>query len=159
MSENIPNESAFKSALKKAKKSKLWRGTIEERKQKFIALHSELNAIYGRDIKLEFIDVSANYDTVSGASGASGYIAPINTLFIVHKLSVITFIQLWIRALGVDTVSSVSLSEDIFKEIFPLSARKLVNINGLFIKASDASDNDPNNDNLSDASGDIPRSD
>lgn len=168
MSENnIPNESAFKNAFKEAKKTKLWCGTIEEREQKFIALHDKLNAIYGKNIPLYFENVNERYEHVQGASGASGYnprlvppeplqalgLPVIEERMVIRcKMSVITFMQLWLRALGIDQISAVEISAELFREVFPVSARNIVMINGLQVKTTDAN-NDPNNDPLTDGSG------
>lgn len=156
--DKIPNEKEMKAILRELKKSGAWRGTVDERKQKFIDTHSKLNALYGKNIKLEFIDISAQWDNVSGASGNSAYIPPLNTLFMVRKLSVVTFIQMWLRALGIDPCTASEHSERLFKELFPLSASKLVNVNGILIKVEPQS-NDPNSDPIGDGTnGDIPPS-
>ena len=53
--------------------------------------------------------------------------------------------QLWLRAIGVDPLDAITLSKEVFSEIFPVSARKLLNVDGLYVKA-DPNTNDPNND-------------
>jgi len=143
--QNIEKEASFKEALKKLKQSKAWRGTIDERINKFRALHNDLNAIYGLDIKLEFIDVSEQFNGTQGASCLSGYNSQTKTIYIVCKLSVITFIQMWLKVLEYDPIFIIDKSNELFKEIFPVSARNIVNINGLLVKTTDHS-NDPNND-------------
>jgi len=141
----IRNKKEFRLAFQKLKRSKAWRGTIDERKQKFINCHMELNSIYGRDINLEFNGISEEYNNINGASALSGYYPSDNTIVLSCKLSVITFMQLWLRAIGVDPLDAITLSKEVFSEIFPVSARKLLNVDGLYVKA-DPNTNDPNND-------------
>jgi len=153
MQNEIPNLDAFKNAFKELKKSKAWRGSIDERKAKFKTAHDTLNQTYGRDLKLLFVDVSAEFDAVQGASGFSGYSEQLNAIVIVHKLSVITFMQLWLIALGIEQISAVEFSKNLFNEIFPRSAKNLVMINGLLVKADASANNDASNDNINDLNG------
>lgn len=158
----IENEIEFMQTIRELKKTKVWRGTIDERKQKFIETHAKLNALYGKNIRLEFIEVSALNDNIQGASGRSFYSPLFNAIIIHKKLSVITFIFLWLRALDQDSDPREQLetANNIFKEVFPVSAKKLIVINNLSVQASET-ENDPNNDpmfNGNDSGTDVPPS-
>lgn len=171
MSENVPNENAFKDAFRKLKIARAWRGTIDERKQKFQSVHDALNTAYNKNIKLVFEEVSAQFDKVQGASGESAYIPRLvpprelssligvtlptieEQIVLKRKLSVITFMQLWLRALGIDPFDAIAISKRIFTEIFPVSARKLVEINHLLVQQNATQDNDPQNDPINNNNG------
>ncbi len=131
--------------LKEFKRTKVWRGSIDERKQKFMACHGNLNQLYGRNIKLVFKEVTPENERISCISGLSAYSEEFDTMVLFGKLSVITFIQLWGRAIGITPVDSIQWSKEIFDRVFPVSSRNIVTINGLMVKTNDV-DNDPSND-------------
>lgn len=163
--QNIENfEAGIKSTLKELRKSKPWRGTIDERKIKFETTHKKLCEITGVNVRLMWGTITEESDKTPGASGNSGCgINPLNgehCIRITGRLSVITFIQLWGCVLGMDHISVISWSKDIFAEIFPKSAKGLVVVSGLMIKESEIPEgqNDANNDPMF-TDGDNPPSD
>ena len=122
--------------LKKWRDMKVWRGSIEERKEKFRWLHEQLKQIYNvpEDLSLEFGEITGK----PGSSGASYYDPVSHTIYLTGRLSVITYLHEFAHALGFNQEYAVKWSMGLFKLIFPKSYSRLVNIgNGLVVSSRD----------------------
>ncbi|MCZ7635725.1 MAG: hypothetical protein M5U12_06585 [Verrucomicrobia bacterium] len=82
------------AALREFRHSRPWRGTVQERKEKFQILHAALCRIYERQVELHF-DVDEP-ETPVGNGWAAGDRTQIG---LVGKLSVVTFLHEWAHVL------------------------------------------------------------
>jgi len=125
----------------------LWRGSVEERKDKFQLMHDLLNRFYGRNVVLKF-QVTEESDKIPGSSGSSCFIHPDHPMeqsedgIIVMKgrLSVITFLHEWGHAIGCDQQGAQNYSMGLFKIAFPNSYGNLSNHDGLMIRSNEVFD-------------------
>ena len=103
------------TAVRRAARTKLWQGTVEERKSKFQALHADLCRVYGKTTKLEF-------GALDGSdSGASHYCPATDTITLCGRLSVITALHEFSHCLGRDEFGAVKWSVGLFARCFPKS--------------------------------------
>lgn len=112
-----------RNSLRAFKTSHPWRGTVEERKDKFRQLHDDLNGIYGRNVKLHF-GVSEDVSRWT-YSGESFYRRSEDSITLKGKLSVITFLHEWGHALGMGEIEAQQYATGHFKEVFPDEWSKL----------------------------------
>lgn len=126
--------------LNEWKTQHVWKGTIEERKEKFRWIHEHMKILFDKpDLTLEFADITEESDAMDGASGQS-YYAPMQDLIcIVGKLSVITLLHEWGHALGKENVQEWAFLH--FKQAFPKSASRLVQLDNLYIKGDNRNTN------------------
>jgi len=108
---------------------KIFKGSIEERKQKFIWLLEQLNRIYNKKTKLEFKDVERNDTSVY-----SFYLPKEDKIVLVGKLSLITFLHEYAHALGKDEYGACKWSINLFKRTFPKSFEKLNQVGHTLVK-------------------------
>ena len=103
------------AADRRAARSKLWRGSIQERKAKFQSLHDDLCRVYGKTTKLE-------YGILDGScSGSSHYRPSTDTITLSGRLSVVTFLHEFAHALGRDEFGACRWSINLFRRSFPRS--------------------------------------
>jgi hypothetical protein len=101
-------------AVKAFARSKPWRGTVEERKVKFLALHDSLCDVYGIAPSLAFCQI----DQQAG----NGFYQPLtNAIGLVGKLSVVTFLHEFAHARGMDERQACGWSINLFARCFPRS--------------------------------------
>lgn len=147
--------------------SKIWRPkektteALEERKAKFVYCHEMLNRYYQKNVKLVF-KVTPETDAIPGSSGRSGYSLEQDTIYIIGRLSAITFLHEWAHALGMNQEQANEYSLGLFKIGFPNSHANLKKIPGspLVVGGSDEvpvpegigefDSPDPENDNVDD---------
>jgi len=108
---------------------KIFRGSIEERKQKFLWLLEQLNRIYNKKTKLEFKDVERNDTSVY-----SFYLPKEDKIVLVGKLSLITFLHEYAHALGKDEYGACKWSINLFKRTFPRLFEKLNQVGHTLVK-------------------------
>jgi hypothetical protein len=100
--------------------SKPYRGTIDERQQKFIALHRGLSALYAKSTTLTFGKLD---DTDSGSS----HYSPVSDeITLIGKLSVVTYLHEFAHCLGRDERQAVRWSANLFRHCFPRSFARCV---------------------------------
>ena len=100
--------------------SKPWRGSFEERQSKFRQLHADFCRIYGVNPTLQ---IEGNG---TGDSGASSYCPIKNTITLVGRLSVITFLHEWGHVLnGADEFAACRWSLRLFQRCFSKSFNRL----------------------------------
>ena len=107
-------------AVRQFARSKPWRGTEEERKAKFKALHDELCRIYGKHTTLTFGVLDG------GCSGLSHYAVLLDEIVLVGKLSVVTYLHEFAHCLGRDERGAVRWSVSLFRRCFPRSFARCV---------------------------------
>ena len=102
-------------AVRRFARGKPYRGTLAERKEKFVALHDDLCRVYGKRTQLVFGDLDG------GDSGSSCYRSKTDEIVLRGKLSVVTILHEFAHALGRDERGAVRWSVNLFRECFPLS--------------------------------------
>jgi hypothetical protein len=100
-------------AIKRFRRSKAWRGTIEERLEKFRTLNRELAAAYGiREPVFRF----------SAAPWSNGYYDPAeHAIGLIGSLSVVTFLHEFGHARGFGERGACRFSINLFRRLFPRS--------------------------------------
>jgi hypothetical protein len=102
--------------------SKPYRGSLDERMQKFTAFHAALCGIYGKQTLLEFGELDG------GDSGSSYYRPATDTIVLNGKLSVVTFMHEFAHALDRDERGAVRWSLNLFRVCFPRSFSRCVGV-------------------------------
>jgi len=97
--------------------------TIEDRKRKMSNFHNELCRIYNKSTTLHFYDIKLGAGNM--ASGRSHYNVLTDTITIVNKLSVITYLHEFAHALGKNEYGAVRWSCSLFQQAFPEKWKKL----------------------------------
>lgn len=115
----VDDQRRFPAAVLRATRafarSKPWRGTIPERKEKFQAAAESLGKACGiTPPSLLFGNVEA--DRCSGASALRG-----DTITLRGRLSVVTLLNLMAAAKGLDGAERFGWSLSLFKRCFPIS--------------------------------------
>jgi hypothetical protein len=95
------------------KRTRPWRGSLEERKAKFGQLHQTLCQIYAKSTALVF-EVSN-----SESSGNSHFIPAEDKITLVGKLSFVTYLHEFAHALGKDERGACLWSVNLFVKCFP----------------------------------------
>ncbi len=107
---------AAKTALKKFRASKPWRGTFEERWEKFMTLRQKLSEACDVAPILEF---HGNEQLDRPGNGA--WLGRRNTIVLTGKLSVVTFLMCFAGALGMTRDDALGWAQGIFRHYFPRS--------------------------------------
>jgi hypothetical protein len=102
-------------AVMRFARSKPFRGTQDERKRKYAAVHEELCAVYCKRTLLVF------YVLDGGDSGASHYRPTDDMIVLCGRLSVVTYLHEFAHALGRDERQAVRWSVNLFRRCFPRS--------------------------------------
>ena len=92
-----------------------WRGTLEQRMEKFRMLHVELCAVYGKTTVVTFRTMDG------GCSGSSHYDPRGGEMVLTGRLSVVTFLHEFAHALGRDERGACRWSLNLFRRCFPRS--------------------------------------
>ena len=105
-------------AVKRFRRSKAWRGSVQSRKRKFRKLHRELCEVYRLDVGLRM-----SVGDVTRTSGSSHYSidGPRPKITLVGKLSVVTYLHEFGHALGCDERRACDWSINLFRRCFPRS--------------------------------------
>ena len=101
-------------AVRRFKASKPYRGSLDERKLKFAALHQDLCGIFAKTTILTF-------GVIDGSdSGSSSYCPGTDSITLKGKLSVVTYLHEFAHALGRDERGACKWSVNLFKRTFPV---------------------------------------
>ena len=96
--------------------SRPWRGSIDERKDKFQQLHGDLCRVYGKQTTLRFGPIDGN------CSGSSYYSPALDMIELKGTLSVVTYLHEFAHAIGtIDEYSACRWSLNLFRQFFPRS--------------------------------------
>jgi hypothetical protein len=110
------NRAAY-AVVRAFRRSKAWQGTYEERLVKFTALAAGLSDAYGLDpVRIVFHGVE-NRDR----PGDGLFHSEEDTIHLIGKLSVVTFLHCFGRARGQTKGEAFAWSLSIFKKMFPVS--------------------------------------
>lgn len=112
--------------LKEFKEANPWRGTIDERKEKFRVAFRKMRELYGIGrSRLTF--AVPNRVSQWRASGWSSYNRSTGRITLRGRLSVITFLHEFGHALGKGEKGAVKFSLNLFEKVFPEQWEKLQN--------------------------------
>lgn len=108
------------AAVKGLARAKPWRGSVEERKEKFLALARELAEAGGFTLPaITFGNVEANT-----CSGTSCYIRREHRVLLTGRLSVVTLLRMLAYASGMHDPKATKWTINIFRRCFPISFRR-----------------------------------
>lgn len=113
-----------KAAVKAFRDAKPWRGTFEERHEKFHAFATAFAEAVGLQCEYVF----AGEET---GNGQGGYVARENKIVLSGKLSVVTVLFCFGLAVGLGRLEALKWAKGIFKHYFPRSFAGCVEVNGL----------------------------
>lgn len=108
------------NAIRQFRRSKPWRGTLEERIEKFKTLHIALCAASGIEPPPELICLHIDQIPAHEA-GDGAFISSQNRIVLVGRLSVTTYLYAFARARGRDPREALSWAFSIFARSFPRS--------------------------------------
>jgi hypothetical protein len=108
-------------AVRRFAESHPWRGSLEERKVKFLVLNRALAKAYGvEEPTLHFGRMDG------GSSGGSYYVPALHRITLVGRLSVVTFLHEFGHARGMGERGACRWSINIFRRCFPREYARLV---------------------------------
>jgi hypothetical protein len=128
---DVLNNPAAHAALVAFKRSKPWRGTVEERLLKFEMLSAALAGAYGLpvpEIRPCLID--------AGSAGKGGYNVEHNLIVLTGRLSVVTFLRCLARARGKTLREACAWSLNVFKHFFPVSFARCRQVGPRLVRGS-----------------------
>jgi len=118
------------AAVKAFRSAKPWCGNIEERKDKFAALHVKLCAAYDLKLELEFAE---DIDPL-GKSGLSRYHLHDGTVTLHFKLSVVTYFVAIGHARGFPYAQAFNWAIELYRKMFPHSAARHAEHDGVLVR-------------------------
>ena len=106
-----------------------WRGSLDERKEKFRGLNQSLAVAYGID------EPELEFGVIDGSSsGSSHYIPSLYRIVMVGKLSVVTYLHEFSHARGMGERGACRWSINLFRKVFPQQYARLVGRGHMLIK-------------------------
>jgi hypothetical protein len=108
------------AALREFRHSKPWRGTVEERGAKFLALHEALRQATGLNVELGIAIPRTETTSV-----ASCYVPRENKIVLKGKLSVITYLWLFRAVQTREALGAYRWAVSLFRRVFPRSFARL----------------------------------
>ena len=116
-------------AVRRFAESNPWRGSLDERKEKFRKLNRLLAEAYGID------EPALHFGQIDGSSsGGSHYIPMMHRIVLVGKLSVVTFLHEFAHARGKGERGACRWSINIFRRCFPRQYARLVGRGHMLIR-------------------------
>ena len=110
------NRAAF-AAVREFRRSKPWRGTFEERLEKFMKLTTGLGEAYG----VQGLELIFQGEESLMTLGDGKYDPKTNRIILVRKLSVVTLLHCMAAARGYTARERFAWSLSVFKKMFPVS--------------------------------------
>jgi len=127
--ENMRFKAAALRAVRRFAKSNPWRGSLDERKHKFLSLNRALADAYNivvPDLRFGIINRTS--------SGGSHYIPARHRIVLVGKLSVVTYLHEFAHARGMGERGACRWSINIFRRCFPNQYARLVGRGHMLIR-------------------------
>ena len=116
-------------AVRRFAEANPWRGTIDERKDKFLQLNRSLADAYNIDVP------NLRFGIIDGtSSGGSHYIPARHRIVLVGKLSVVTYLHEFAHARGMGERGACRWSINLFRRCFPNQYARLVGRGHMLIK-------------------------
>ena len=131
--EVLDNEMTFEpevlEAVQAFKRSKPWRGNLEQRKEKFMHLNHDLAAVCG------IPEPELVFGTIDGShSGDSSYSPAHHRITLRGRLSVVTMLHEWGHARGMGERAACRWSINLFRRCFPRQYAKLVHKGHMLVR-------------------------
>jgi hypothetical protein len=117
INERVKLNRAAYAAVRAFRRSKAWQGAYEERLAKFTALAAGLADAYG----LEPVGITFHGVENRDKPGDGLFQEETNTIHLIGKLSVVTFLHCFGRARGQTKGEAFAWSLSVFKKMFPVS--------------------------------------
>ena len=106
-----------------------WRGSLDQRKEKFRGLNQSLAAAYG------ISEPELAFGVIDGSSsGSSHYIPALHRITLVGKLSAVTYLHEFAHARGMGERGACTWSINLFRKVFPQQYARLVGRGHMLIK-------------------------
>lgn len=126
LDDKIKYRPSTETAMEKFKKSRPWRGSVEERRKKFHDLNDDLSKAYGIAkptlvFPRVFVPTSSAY-------------FPNWNMIVMEDLTVLTFLHEFGHALGFDERKTCWWSTNLFRKFFPKQYEQLIPIGHLLYK-------------------------
>jgi hypothetical protein len=119
-----------KGAVKAFRDAKPWRGTFEERHEKFNTFATAFAEATGLECEFVFVGDETG-------RGQGFYSPNANKIVLSGKLSVVTLLFCFGLALGVNRTESLKWAKGVFKHYFPRSFAGCVEVSGLLKRRED----------------------
>lgn len=127
------NSAAFR-AVRTFARSNPWKGSVKERKGKFLRLNQFLAAAYQKPApELVFGDLDGSH------SGSSHYIPALHRIVLVGKLSVVTYLHEFAHSRGKGERRACEWSINLFKRIWPEQYGRLRHVGHTLIRGERSS--------------------
>jgi len=131
--EQLTLSASATAALKAFRDSKPWRGSLDQRREKFETFHAALCEATGLTPELVLLEVERDAGVVTGGNG--GYSGRRNTIVLAGKLSVVTYLFAFGLLAGLDgRDEAMKWARGLFKHFFPRSAAGCVEVGGLMLR-------------------------
>ena len=132
--ENLRYKRGTLRAVRAFARSRPWRGTFDERCEKFRTLHRELCRLYGIDVGLS---VAIHHEQGAGAASGGSYYMPLRREIVLRgRLSVVTYLHEFAHALDKDERGACRWSLNLFKRYFPRSFARCRHEGHVLIRAN-----------------------
>ena len=109
-----------------------WQGSLNSRKRKF----QQLNRDLARACNIEQPTLAFG-SLYGGSSGSSFYNPSVHRIVITGKLSVVTFLHEFGRALGYDEEAACRWSINLFRRCFPRQFSRLIHVGHTLVRPQD----------------------
>jgi len=120
-------------AVREFHEAEPWRGSLDERKDKFRRLNRALSSAY------DITEPRLVFGRIDGSSsGASHYMPSLHRITLVGKLSVVTFLHEFGHARGMNERRTATWSLNLFRRWFPRQFARLIHRGHMLIRPDEA---------------------
>ena len=121
-----------KMAVKAFRDAKPWRGTFDQRREKFETFVTAFSDACGFEVDFEVIGDGET------AERNGGYVPELNKVFLAGKLSVVTLLFAFGMVAGLSRSQALVWARDLFKHYFPRSYAGCELVGGCLVKRREA---------------------
>jgi hypothetical protein len=118
-------------ALREFRRSRPWRGSPQEREEKFRTLNRSLAAAY------EMREPELVFEVLDGTTGGGRYIPALHRVVLAGKLSVVTYLHEFAHARGFGERATCKWSINLFRRVFPRQFARLIHVGHMLVRATD----------------------
>ena len=134
--EVLDDEMRFRPATLRAvqafARSRPWRGSLEERKKKFLKVNHDLAS------SCDIPEPDLRFGHIDGSSSRGSYYRPsAHRIVTTGRLSVVSYLHEFAHALGKNEVDACRWSINLFRRCFPRQFSKLVHRGHTLVRAAD----------------------
>lgn len=124
------------NALRELRHARAWRGTVAERKDKFLTLHAAFCAAYGKSTALVFEVKESETERGDGR-----YCPRIDRITLYGKISVVTYLHCFAKSFGATRRQAIEWSVNLYQRIFRRSAARMTSEGDFIVKPSNSQRN------------------